>query len=333
MNTRKRGVAQLIAIAGVLVIVFLLLIAMVFRRGAAPVEASHAQVLRSRSPFNGERAYEDLERVVAFGPRIPGSPELAALRRYIIEQVKAVGLSVREHAFDAETPIGTRRMVNIIATIKGTVPGVILLSNHYDTKYFPNFNFVGANDAGSTTAWMIEMARTLGPEREGRSIWLVWFDGEEAFEKWTETDSLYGSRALVDELTRSGELESLQALVNVDMIGDCDLGIKRDGGAPAWLTDAIWTTAGELDYSNYFLENTENVQDDHLPFRRAGVPAVDLIDFSYGGSRLEHERNWHTPRDTIDKVCAQSLQVLGDVVYHALPRIEEELVSGTQKLQ
>lgn len=213
-------------------------------------------------------------------------------------------------------------MTNLVGVVQGTLPGLILLSNHYDTKYFPEFTFVGANDGGSTTAWMLEMARSLGPQREGRTIWLCFFDGEEAFQEWTETDSLYGSRAFVQHLAETGEAAQVRAIINVDMIGDCRLGIFKDPGAPAWLQDAVWEQAKRLGYGKAFLLSGRNIQDDHIPFRRAGIPALELIDFEYGGSAVAHQNTWHTARDTLDKVCAASLQAVGDVIYHALPVIE-----------
>ncbi len=283
-----------------------------------------AKVGRSSSPFDGARAFRDLERVVAIGPRVPGTEGSRQVQALIRAGLEEAGLEVREQAFTADTPLGPREMVNLTGVVRGTEPGIIILSNHYDTKYFPDFRFVGANDSGSTTAWMLEMARVLGPERSGLSIWLVFFDGEEAFGEWSPRDSLYGSRAYVEKLQDKGQLEEVKALVNVDMIGDCFLGIQRDADAPAWLQDTVWRVAEEQGYGDHFLSVAARVQDDHIPFRNAGVPALELIDFTYGRSFLEHRLNWHTPQDTLDKVCPESLQVVGDVIYHALPEIEAQ---------
>lgn len=277
------------------------------------------------SLFQGDRAYADLEKVVAFGPRPSGSPELGRLRSWIRGELEEAGLPVHEHTFDADTPRGTIEMVNLWGVVQGSKPGVIILSNHYETKLFDDFTFVGANDAGSTTAWMVEMARAVGPRRTGRSLWLVFFDGEEAFETWSEKDGLYGSKAFVEFLRERGDLGQIRALINVDMIGDRYLGIHRDSGAPPWLDLAIRNQAREMGYGNFFLSETIAIQDDHTPFRRAGIPAIDLIDFEYGGSAADHDQTWHTPADTIDRVSAESLQVVGDVIYHALPDIEATL--------
>lgn len=279
----------------------------------------------ARSPFDGARAYADLERICALGPRPPGSPEAGQLRALIREELEKAGVPVKEYPFEANTPLGTRHMVNVAGLIEGSQDGIIILGNHYDTKYFPDFRFIGANDGGSTTAWMIEMARTLGPRREGRSVWLVWFDGEEAFKSWSDSDSLYGSREFVRDLREHGKIETVAAMINVDMIGDRYLGILRDAGAPGWLSNLIWSTAASQGYSGHFLARSAVIQDDHMPFRLAGIPAINLIDYEYGGSRLDHSNLWHTPNDTIEHVSADSLQVVGDVIYHALPELDTYL--------
>jgi len=278
--------------------------------------------------FRGDRAYADLRHIVALGPREPGSSASAAARSHIRSELKAAGLTVQELPFIAQTPHGPVNMVNVFAEVKGTEPGIILLTNHYDTKVFRDFTFVGANDGGSTTAWMIEMARALGPQRTGRSVWLCWFDGEEAFVEWTATDSLYGSREMVAWLQETGRLAGIEASINVDMIGDCDLDVIRDPKAPAWLLDAIWKTASAQRIKG-FSQLSQAVEDDHVPFRNAGIPAINLIDFRYGGGAIEHQQNWHTPRDQVDLVCAESLAAVGEVILAALPAIDAQLSART----
>ncbi|MBI5091409.1 MAG: M28 family peptidase [Candidatus Hydrogenedentes bacterium] len=313
---------KVIVVGGVVAFILLFITAEVLNRTLKPSEAQRTEIRHAESPFNGERAYADLKRIVEIGPRPAGSEEAARTRDYIKRELTAAGLEVSEQAFDASTPIGVRKMVNLTGIVQGTKPGALAIGNHYDTKYFPEFRFVGANDGGSTTAWMIEFARTLGAKRAGRSVWLIFFDGEEAFKEWSDTDSLYGSREYVVKLREQHRLDEIKVMVNVDMIGDCYLGINRDGGAPDWLASIVWNVADRLGYGKHFLSMPQTVQDDHIPFRRAGVPALELIDFSYGGSVLEHQRNWHTPNDTIEKVCPASLQAVGDVVYHSLAELD-----------
>ncbi len=290
-----------------------------------PDNTSTRAVRPGKSPFDGPRAYRYLEAIVAMGPRVSDTPQAATMRAFIRKAFEAEGIAVREHVFEAKTPLGRKTMTNLVGVVQGTREGIVILGNHYDTKYFADFEFVGANDGGSTTAWMIEMGRALGPKREGLSVWLTFFDGEEAFVEWSEADSLYGSRAFVEHLRDEGVLPKVRAMINVDMIGDCALGIHPDPDAPSWLIGPVWSTAKDLGYGEHFLKTPLRVEDDHVPFRKAGIPALELIDFAYGGSFLDHRMNWHTPRDTLERVCPGSLQVVGDVIYHALPKLEAHL--------
>lgn len=325
--TRPHGriALKLIVAAGAGVFFLLILFSSGFRKVAYRDPSTVVKGARSHSPFQSSRAYEDLKRIVDLGPRPPGSKEAESTRRIIREELEEAGLEVHEYPFEAETPLGKKTMVNVVGVVKGSQDGIILLGNHYDTKYFPDCRFVGANDGGSTTAWMIEMARTLGPKRGGRSIWLVWFDGEEALKEWSDSDSLYGSREMVRLLRERNLLAKVAFMINVDMIGDRYLGILRDQGAPGWLINGVWSTASELGVTGHFLSQSAAIQDDHLPFRLAGIPALNLIDYQYGGSMLDHKNTWHTPHDTLERVSADSLQVVGDVIYYALPSLEAYL--------
>lgn len=280
------------------------------------------------SGFDGARAFRDVERLVAFGPRAPGSPALGRARAYIAGELRQAGWRVREHAFSARTPRGAVRMVNLIAEWPGRRPEVVAVGGHYDTKPFASFRFVGANDGGSSTALLLELGRALAARHRGTpplyTRWLVFFDGEEAQEQWTPADSLYGSRALVASLRASGELARLRALIVADMIGDRDLGIRREPASTPWLTDLVWAAAHRLGHRRHFLDEQQPVEDDHTPFLNAGVAATLLIDFDYGG-RPGENAFWHTPEDTPDKLDPRSLGVVGDVILETLPAIEAEL--------
>lgn len=269
--------------------------------------------------FDGGRALEHLRAVVGFGPRPAGSSAADQTRRYIKAQMAAIGVQVAEQAFDARTPIGQVKMVNLCATIPGARPGRIILAGHYDTKVFKQFRFVGANDAGSSTAFLIEMARVLKARKNPWTIELVFLDGEEAVIDWyLGDDHTYGSRHYVEEARRTGTLAGIKAMILVDMIGDRDLQIKRETNSTSWLTDLIWASAGSLGYGAIFVSDRFTVEDDHMPFLQAGVPAVDLIDLDYPP--------WHTAEDTLDKVSARSMEVVGRVLAAALPKIEGRLL-------
>lgn len=270
--------------------------------------------------FDGGRAYEHMRQVVAFGPRPAGSPALDATRGYIRKQLAALGIAVTEQPFDADTPVGRLHMVNLIARIPGTSPGRIVFAGHYDTKLFHEFRFVGANDGGSSTAFLIEWARVMKSRRHAPAIELLFLDGEEAtLPDWGGTDHTYGSRHYVEAARRDGSLAGIRALVLVDMIGDRDLHIRREQLSTRWLTDAIWASARRIGMSGVFLDQATTIEDDHVPFLDAGVSAVDVIDGP------EDYPPWHTAGDTLDKVSARSLQVVGDVLLAALPDIEKHV--------
>lgn len=274
--------------------------------------ASALPAAQAQPAFSGQRAYSDLVHLASFGPRPPGSPALAASRRWVIRQLRAEGCHVDEDTFTASTPAGDIPMSNLIVKIPGDSPSVIMLAGHYDTKLFKNFRFVGANDSGSSAAFLIEMGRNLCGRRHKFTIWLVFFDGEEAIEEqMTPTDGTYGSRQLEQKLAASGELDRIQAMILVDMIGDKHLDIRRDETSTAWLNAVLFSTARRLGYSRYFLENDAlAVGDDHTPFIEAGVSAVDIIDFDYG----PNNSYWHSAQDTPEHCSPQSLEIVGRVV-------------------
>lgn len=267
--------------------------------------------------FDGARAFEDVRKLVLIGPRPAGSPGIEEARKYIEAQLASAGLEVRRQAFEASTPLGPIRMANLVATLPGERPERLVVAGHYDTKRFDEFAFVGANDAGSSTAFLIELARALRGRKNPFTIELLFLDGEEAVVEWIGTDHTYGSRHYVEAAGADGSLATLKALVLVDMIADRDLAMHREGNSTRWLTDIVWESARTLGYERHFLPTTTHIEDDHLPFLEAGVPAVDLIDLEYPA--------WHTRGDTMDKIDAKSLQIVGDVVLDALAKIEERL--------
>jgi Zn-dependent M28 family amino/carboxypeptidase len=212
-------------------------------------------------------------------------------------------------------------MVNLIATVPGAAtPGAgrLIIAGHYDTKRFDDFEFVGANDAGSSTAFLIELARVLKDRKNALPIELLFLDGEEAIGEW-ETGNTYGSRHYVLEAaTDAGSLKRIKAMILVDMIADRQLTFKRDENSTPWLVDTIWSAARKVNRPEFVPESTL-IDDDHMPFLRAGIPAVDIIDLEYPDVS---NRYWHTAEDTLDNVSAHGLQVVGDVLLAALPAIE-----------
>jgi hypothetical protein len=278
----------------------------------------------AQGKFDSSRAFEDLRRQVAFGPRPAGSAALAECRRFIIAQLKAAGLDAREQAFDARTPLGVVRMVNVIAAIPGRRTDRIALATHYDTKLFKEFRFVGASDGASSTAAVLELARVLKTRQNEFTIELLFLDGEEAVVEWSDRDKTYGSRHYVQAARQGGTISSLKALILLDMIGDRNLAIRRDSNSTPWLNDIVWAAAKKLGHGATFVDEETTIDDDHVPFMQAGVPSIDIIDLDYTA--------WHTAQDDLDHVSPRSLQIVGDVVLDALPAIEQRLAQPARRI-
>jgi glutaminyl-peptide cyclotransferase len=275
--------------------------------------------------FDGTRAYEHVRRLVEIGPRAPGSDGIHRAQAYIVGQLKSFGCQVEEHDFHGSTPIGDIAMKNIIAKIPGTGRGIVLYTTHYDTLRMANF--VGADDGGSGTGTMLELARVLCGRKSALNVWIVFFDGEEAqgqwtdrnSVQWTDTNSTYGSREMAASMALSGDLKRVKGMILADMIGPSDLKIKRDTNSTRWLTGLIWATAGRLGYGRVFVNETTTVTgDDHFSFIRRGVAACDIIDFDVANTY------WHTPEDTLDKVDPRSLAIVGNVLVATLPELERK---------
>jgi glutaminyl-peptide cyclotransferase len=267
--------------------------------------------------FDADRSWAHLRQLVAMGPRPSGSPAIVSSRTYIEGQLRGFGLAVTEQVWTAATPVGPIRMVNVSAIIPGTRKERLIIGGHYDTKRFRDIAFVGANDGGSSAAFLLEFARVLAQTKPAFTIELLFLDGEEATIEWQGIDHTYGSRYYVEEARRGGSLSTIKAFVLVDMIADRDLRIKRDANSTPWLTDAVWEAATQANLGAYFTPALTQIEDDHLPFLAAGIPSVDIIDLDYPA--------WHTAGDTLGAVSAQSLQIVGDALLAALPAIQARL--------
>jgi Zn-dependent M28 family amino/carboxypeptidase len=273
--------------------------------------------------FNGEKALEYARQFVSIGPRWPTSQNHLKAEAFLRDQFKHDQLE--EDAFTANTPIGPVPMRNFIARFDGKKDGAIVLATHYETNYpLKNINFVGANDGGSTTGLLLAIADQLraetahGKKLDGYSVWLVFFDGEEAIQSWSDSDSTYGSRHLAARWGRDGALGKIKAFMLADMIGDKDLDIQRESQSTDWLVDLVRQAAKRFGYERYFFKQEMLVADDHLPFVRRGVPSIDVIDLNYGPNNSNH----HTAQDTMDKISAKSLTIDGDVFMETIRLID-----------
>ena len=303
--------------AGWLGIVALVLLA------PSAVHAQHPSA-GSGQAFDGARAYEYAREFAAIGSRWPTGPgHLKAeefLRAHFLHDQR------EEDTFTANTAIGPVPMRNFIVRYQGTRPGVIVLATHYETNYpLRNINFVGANDGASTTGLLMAIADRLragtanSKKLDGYSVWLVFFDGEEAIASWSATDSTYGSRHLAAKWGRDGTLNLIKAFILADMIGDKDLDIQRETNSTGWLVDLVAQAAKKFGYQRYFFQKEMAVEDDHLAFVQRGVPSIDVIDLDYGPNNSYH----HTAQDTMDKISAHSLTIDGDVFMETIRLIDQ----------
>jgi Zn-dependent M28 family amino/carboxypeptidase len=277
--------------------------------------AAHAQ-----SHFSGNKAWSYAQQFVAIGPRWPGSPGHLKAEAFLRDHFKHDQLE--EDTFTANTPIGPVAMRNFIVRFPGKKDGAIVLATHYETNYWlRNINFVGANDGGSTTGLLMAIADKLrlqtagGKKLDGYSVWLVFDDGEEAFNVWTDSDSTYGTKHLAAKWGRDGTLAKIKAFIVTDMIGDKDLDIPRETRDADWLVDLVRQAAKKYGYEKYFFKQEMQVEDDHLPFVKRGVPSIDLVDINYGppGNSFHHN-----DKDTMDKISSHSLTIDGDVILETI---------------
>jgi len=277
---------------------------------APPAQSIAAANVGTAPTINSARAMQYTKEVTAFSARPIGSANHKKLEEYILAHLK--GDDVESDSFIADTVEGKFPVRNIIAKYPGTKDGIIVIAGHYDTNYpLRNTAYVGANDGGSSTAILLEIANQLrGKKRDGYSVWLLWTDGEEAVRTWSDTDSLYGTKHLAEKWEKDGTIKKIKAFLLADMIGDADLNIDEDANSTTWLEEIVYQAATKLGYQSHFFERKIGVEDDHLPFLKLGVPVADLIDLEYGYGNVFH----HSPQDTMDKLSAKSLQIVGDVI-------------------
>src|SRR5712691_8073501 len=264
--------------------------------------------------FSGEKALAHVQALIDLGPRPPGSPAIEQARVYIRKNLQAGGWQIEEQRFTDETPRGPVAFVNLIARWpeQKTRNGKrFLVCSHYDTKTFDTVRFVGANDGGSSTGALLELARVLSRHAPlAEKIELVFFDGEEAYENFTETDGLYGSRYFARRLQETTSQDNYRGGILWDMIGDRALTITLPPDSPAELARGIFQAADALQARSHFTYLSRDILDDHSPLKRIGVPVIDLIDFDYPP--------WHTAADTMDQLSAESLQTVGAVTIYYL---------------
>jgi len=264
--------------------------------------------------FDRDRAYAHVKDIVSFGPRPSGSETLGKVRALLRTSMEQGGIRVSEDSFPAATPEGTVQMTNVTGVIDGRSPSILIIAAHYESKRFKGCSFVGANDNASGTGILLELARVIPLKKLDSTIWLLFLDGEEAFENWSPQDSLYGSRHCAARLVKEGAVPLVRAFILLDMLGDKTFLVNQDIHSTPWLRKLMLATAQELQLGASFSGPAIPVDDDHIPFLQAGIPSLDIIDFNYP--------YWHTPEDTLDKISAESLGMAGRVVERMLEKLD-----------
>ena len=281
----------------------------------APTQPRRDSQTKIWEEFSGEKALAHVQAMVDLGPRPPGTEAIEKCRMYLTKQLELVGWKVTRQAFTDTTPRGKVEFVNLIATFAGkeSAPSFLVCS-HYDTKVFDTARFVGANDGGSSTGALLELARVLAQRPDlARKAELVFFDGEEAYEAFSETDGLYGSRYFARQLAAENKTKQFRGGVVLDMVGDRSLTITLPPDSPAEMARDIFASAEALNLRKHFTYLDREIVDDHTPLNAVGIPTIDVIDFDFAA--------WHTPEDTMDKLSAESLRTVGAVVSYYLAEI------------
>ena len=271
--------------------------------------------------FDGAKAFDQVAKIVSFGPRPPASDGIHKVQEYISTQLKSFGCQVEQQDFHASTPKGDVAMQNIVAKAAGTGPGIILLLTHYDSLGSVE-NFVGAEDSASSTGMMIELARHLCAQKGPNSVWMAFLDGEESFVNWDkDNDHTYGSRELAARMSVSGELKRVKAVILVDMIGQYGLKIPKESDSTKWLADLVWKTADRLGHKDVFInQEVGRIDDDHQSFLSRGLPSLDIIDLNdYISAGY-----WHTPQDTLDKISPRNVAIVGYVVLESVGELQKK---------
>jgi len=267
--------------------------------------------------FDTGRASTNVAQQVAFGPRPSGGLRLAQVALYMKKELESYGLDVSLQEFTAGTPRGPMQFRNIVAKTKtrsNKPDSLIILGSHYDTKSFDNFEFVGANDGASSAGVLMEVARVAAQQP---NLEFVWFDGEEALVEYGPEDGLWGSKYFVEDLKGAGKVALVKAMVLLDMIGDANLNVTVNGP----LAPAVFKASRAMGFRDYFKLGGGGLLDDHIPFLRAGIPAVDLIDFEFGSAPGLNDY-WHTDKDTLDKLSPRSLEIIGKTTLRLISELQ-----------
>ncbi len=267
--------------------------------------------------IDAKYAYQMVEKCVAIAPRGNGTEGTQKCVDFISSEIRKLSLPVTVDKWTDITPEGHIEFVNVITEIIGESSDFVLIGSHYDTKKLISVpDFAGANDGGSSNGVLLAMIKAIteSKERPPLTLKFVFFDGEECFFNYTETDGLFGSRHLAEKWSADGTLKKCKAVIILDMIGDKDLNVTIPSGADSYLTETLLEITKKQGTSQFFGKHSGDIIDDHTPFQKLEIPTIDIIDFEFGKAN----RYWHTSADTMDKISIKSLEIVGNAAIELL---------------
>ncbi len=279
---------------------------------------SHTVVL------SGAKAMQEVEALVAIRPRDAGTSGARRAAEHLETRLKNLGLKTTVDSFSEQTPYGEPVFHNVLARLPGNSDRLILLASHFDTKAGIPGDFQGANDSGSSSGLLLELARVLCARAPYETEFMIaFFDGEECREQYGPRDGLHGSRRLAQQIYEAGGAPKVEAVIVLDMIGDRDLNITVPRNSSSRLVRELFAAAHQAGSRAAFRLGRGSILDDHVPFQLAGMPAIDVIDFEFGSAPGKNDY-WHTTNDTLDKLSVDSLQTVGDTVLRMIENLQPE---------
>ena len=249
-------------------------------------------------------------------PRHSGSPGAEKTADFILKTAQSMGGTARIDTFTDSTPTGKMTFRNVIVELPGKGKPVII-GAHYDAKKLSlSSDFQAANDGGSGAAVLLTVMKTLATQKEKLlfPVHFLFFDGEECQVEYGENDGLHGSKKAAKDYAGTA-----RAMILADMVGDQDWKITLPENCSPELKKTVLQAAADLNLQDSVKAGSMKILDDHVPFLKAGIPAVDLIDFEYGPDNVY----WHTPYDTIDKIDPESLGKTADLILRILAIMEQ----------
>jgi len=316
----------------------LLIAVLFFAPGCRPAPAPKATIFRPIAPriLDADNALAEARTLVALSPRNAGTPGARQAAGHLLLRLQAAGVQSTLDAFTDETPAGQITFWNVMGVIpaagrRATKAPWIFLGSHFDTKSGLGDGFEGANDSASSSGLLLELARVLqaaGPLPV--NIGIAFFDGEECRQSYTAHDGLHGSVHAARALCLNQRVDQVRAVIILDMIGDRDLTVTIPRNSTSDLVSRVFRAAAAEKVRDKFALMAGAILDDHQPFLEAGMPAVDLIDFEYGSAPGRNDY-WHTPQDTLDKLSAESLGIVGRVVIGVLNDLMMEAHANSVK--